>query len=68
MQSHHLADTDTANSHATTWCSPALMMKVLRDPVNDAAHLPVLMPEVKPPGKQMFDLQYTMTHPPWTHS
>ena len=73
MQSHHLADTGVTTSHAATWYSPALMMKVLRDPVNDAAHLPVPIPEVQPPGKQMFHLQYTITcvttsHPPQNHS
>ena len=41
MQSCHLTDTDTTASHATARCSPALMTKVLRDIVNDAAHHPV---------------------------
>ena len=57
----------------TAWYLPAPMIKVLRDPVNDAAHLPVLIPEVQPPGKQVFHLQYTTTcvttsNPPHTHS
>ena len=41
--------------------------KVLRDPVNNAAHLPMLTPEVQPPGKQTFHHQYTVSHPPQTH-
>ena len=73
MQSHHLTDTDATASHATTWCSPVPMVRALRDPVNDAAHIPVPMPEVHPPGKQTFHLQYTttcviMSHPPQTSS
>ena len=64
----HLINTDAAVSHATASCSPALMMKVTRDPVIDAAYLPVPIPATQTPGKQMFHLQYamscvTMSHP-----
>ena len=51
MQSCHLTDTDAATSHVIIWCSPAQMTEVLRDTVNDAAHLSVPMSEVQPPGK-----------------
>ena len=73
MQHPHLADPDAAASHTATLCSPAPIMKVLTDPVSNTAHLPVLIPAVQPPGKQMFHLQYTMTcvtmsHSPQIHS
>ena len=43
MKSLHLADTDTTASHGTAWYSPALMMRVLWDPVNNLAHAPALI-------------------------
>ena len=61
MQSPHLTDTATTASHTTTWYSPALMTRVLWDPVNDTAHIPVPMPEVQSPQKQMLNLQYMKT-------
>ena len=68
MQSHYLTDTDATTSHTTTCCSPALMMKVQRGPVNDVTQLPVPMLGVQPPGKQMFHPQYITSCPPWTLS
>ena len=61
MKSLHLADTDTAATHAITWYSPAPMMRVLWDPVNNTAHAPAPMPKVQPAGEQNFYLQCTTT-------
>ena len=36
------------------WYSLSPMMKVLKDPVSDAAHLPVLIPEVQLQGSRCF--------------
>ena len=73
MKSLHLTDTDAAASDATTKYSPALMIRVLWDPVNDTVHAPVLIPKVQPAGEQTFHLQCTtacviMSHPPQTSS
>ena len=64
MQSCHLADTDAAISHATAWYLPALMVRALRDPMNDASHLPVPIPEVQPPreGDVSSSLHHDLCH------
>ena len=62
MQHHHLTDADATASHDTASCSPAPMMKALRDPTNDTTHLPMPMTEAQSPGKQAFHLQYTTSH------
>ena len=61
IKSPNLTDTDATAVHANNWCSPVLMMRVLLDPVNDAAQTPMPIPEVQSTGEQNIHLQCTTT-------
>ena len=54
MKSTHLDDTDVTALHATDWCSPVLMMKVLLGQVNDATNMPALILDVKSAESKTF--------------